>query len=234
MSTLQPPEQQALADAAVPARRSNLKADIADYLREQIFLGRLRPNTRLDQDALAERLGVSKLPVREALITLETEGLVVASPRRSTYVAPLTEGDIRDQFRIFGAVSALVAEEAATVLTSGEIDALDATVAGMRAGGDFEKMRRLNDDFHRGINRAGSRRMQSVLRQLAMTMPTRFYEFTQDWEESAHAEHQEIVDSLRSRDAAQAAARTQSHFQRNGELAVQILRRKGFWEQPEQ
>lgn len=214
----------------VPPRR-NLKADIAEYLREQIFAGGLRPGSKIDQDGLAEQLGVSKLPVREALITLEAEGLLHSAPRRGSYVASLTEDDVRDHFRIFGAISALAAEVAAERLTEEQFARLDELVTQMRSGGDFDAVRDLNDAFHREIHMAASKRIRGALKLLASTMPSRFYEFAEDWEVSAHSEHEEMVAALRARDAAWAARATITHFCRNGDLAVALLRESGFWEE---
>jgi DNA-binding GntR family transcriptional regulator len=84
----------------VLARPKNLKHAVASLIRERIFSGGLRPGSRVDQDALAEAFGVSTMPVREALISLEAEALVVNVPRRGSYVADLTRDDVRDHYRI--------------------------------------------------------------------------------------------------------------------------------------
>jgi hypothetical protein len=88
-------------------RRRNLREDVADRLRNDILTGRLTPGKRIDQDQLAAELGVSQLPVREALIQLDQEGLVETIARRGSYVPQLTPEDIADQYRIFGLVSGL-------------------------------------------------------------------------------------------------------------------------------
>ena len=62
-------------------RRGNLADEVADHIRDSILTGRLRPGTRIDQDAIARDMGVSRLPVREALISLDQEGLVRTLPR---------------------------------------------------------------------------------------------------------------------------------------------------------
>jgi DNA-binding GntR family transcriptional regulator len=213
-------------------RKNNLKSEIADYLREQIYGGALHAGSRLDQDGLADELGVSRLPVREALISLEAEGLVVTKARRGAYVASLTEADVIDHFRIFGAVCSIAAQEATDALTAAQLDKLDGLVADMETAKDFEQISRLNDQFHAEINRAGSHRLRSVLRLLAGTMPARFYEFAEGWETSAHSEHREIVAALRAGDPDRATAATRTHFERNGELAVKVLRDNGFWARP--
>lgn len=88
----------------------NLRDEIAGYVRLAIFDGQLKPRAKVDQDEIAAALGVSRIPIREALVVLEREGLVVWEPRRGAYVAPLTEQDIRDHFAILGSLNALMAQ----------------------------------------------------------------------------------------------------------------------------
>ena len=70
------------ATRAESLRRPNLKQEAAQHVRDMIFSASVRPRERLDQDKIAEQLGISRLPVREALITLEAEGLVENIARR--------------------------------------------------------------------------------------------------------------------------------------------------------
>jgi DNA-binding GntR family transcriptional regulator len=219
-----------MTPARRPAGRANLNQEIAAHLREEIFAGRLRPGSKVDQDAVAEAEGVSKLPVREALISLEVEGLLVSIPRRGTFVARLTEADIEDHFKIFGAVSAMSAEIAASALSDAEVDGLAALVTEMRATSDAAELDRLNDELHRRINQTGSRRLRSVIRLLAGSMPARFFEYAEGGAETAHREHQAIVDALRDRDASAAAEAVRQHFESSGALTVFLLRSRGFWD----
>ncbi|MCW2780308.1 MAG: putative transcriptional regulator, GntR family [Marmoricola sp.] len=214
-----------------PAGRANLNQEIAAHLREEIFAGRLRPGSRVDQDAVAEAAGVSKLPVREALISLEVEGLLVSVPRRGTFVATLTEADIEDHFKIFGAVSAMSAEIAAGELSEADVDELATLVTRMRSVSDAAELDRLNDELHRRINKSGSRRLRSVIRLLAGSMPAKFFEYAEGCEGTAHREHQEIVDALRARDASAAAEAVRRHFESSGALTVSLLRSRGFWDE---
>src|SRR5690348_2242004 len=93
----------------------------AAYLREQILTGRLTPGTRVDQDEISEALGMSRLPVREALIELAHESLIDAVPRRGAFVAPLERTDILDHYRIFGLIAGLAASRAASALTDAQL-----------------------------------------------------------------------------------------------------------------
>jgi DNA-binding GntR family transcriptional regulator len=88
----------------------NRREEIAAYLRSEIFSGRLRPGTKVDQDAVAAAMGTSRIPVREALVILERDALVVWSPFRGTFVADVTEQDVRDHFALLAGVGKVILE----------------------------------------------------------------------------------------------------------------------------
>lgn len=216
--------------AAAPLERPNLKAAVALHIRELIFSGQLRPGSKVDQDELARQLGVSKLPVREALITLESEALVHNFPRRGAFVAPLDRTDVRDHYNIFGMVSGLAAERAATALTDEQVDELGELQQRLEASTSPEEQERLNFTFHRLINRAGSgERLRSVLLLLGQSLPTRFFLNFPGWSEIAHPDHQDILEALRRRDPDAARRAVEHHLRDSADYAVRILEDRGFW-----
>jgi len=213
--------------------RGNLKQEVAQYVRDLILSGELRPGARLDQDAIAETLGVSRLPVREALITLETEGLVEAIARRGVYVAQLERDDIRDHYAMYGQLSGIAAGRVARTRDEELLSQLEEIQRQMRGTDDPHEHDRLNYAFHQAINRAGaSRRLRSVLRVLSQNMPSAFFAQPVEWEwkERAIAEHDEILAALRAGDEAAASACLAKHFRTTGDQAVHVLERQGFWD----
>jgi DNA-binding GntR family transcriptional regulator len=207
--------------------RPNLPEEVAARIRQEIFSGRLRPGTRIDQAALADELGVSRVPVREALIALEREGLIDTPPRRGSYVWAFGPDDLRDQYEVFGLVSAMAAERAARNLTPEQVDELRSITRQMADERDAEQQERLNDRFHAVINRtSGSRRLRWLLQLLGGGVP-RGYELG-GWKEAAR-HHEEIVDRLAEGDAAAAGRAMREHIRSSGEHAIQVLTRAGFW-----
>jgi DNA-binding GntR family transcriptional regulator len=210
--------------------RPNLKEAVAARIRELIFSGRLRPGTKIDQDELADELGVSKLPVREALITLESEALVRNIPRRGAFVAHLSRVDVMDHYNVFGMVSGLAAERAATALSDDELADVVELNDRMRASSSATEQEELNFRFHRAINRAsGSRRLRSVLLLLGQSLPARFFVNYPSWTEIANPDHDRIVRALRARDPQEARAAMERHLRDSAEYAVRILEQHGFW-----
>jgi DNA-binding GntR family transcriptional regulator len=190
---------------------------------------RRRPKRERFSDEVADAHGMSRLPVREALITLEQEGLVVTEPRRGTYVATITPEDVVDQYEVYGLVAGMAAARAAARLSADELDEL------RRAHQQFTKARggaapqRANAAFHRVINRAAGQRSRSILGLLARSLPSQHYLFDSAWAELAAEHHERILAAVERRDADGARAAMVDHLLVSGQEAVVALRRKGFW-----
>lgn len=211
--------------------RPNLKQEVASRLRELIFSGDLRPGSKIDQDELAQKFGVSKLPIREALITLESEGLVDNLPRRGSFVAPLSREDITDHYDVFGVIAGMAAERASAAFTDEDLDLLEDLVVQMEQSTSTAEQEELNFRFHRLINRAGaSRRMRWVLQLLGKSIPTRYFELISGWAEMAHSQHREIIDAFRRGDAEAARHAVERHLRDSAQHAVHILEERGFWQ----
>ena len=227
MAEIEPPE--------VPVRSTvnhpSLKDAAAAYLREQILAGRLTPGTKVDQDEISEALGMSRLPVREALIELAHESLIDAVPRRGAFVARLERADIIDHYRIFALVAGLAASRAATSLTDEQLAELASVHASFVAATDPEAQAQWNHEFHRIINRAGgSRRLTSVLALLSRSLPVRYFEFAPNWAEASARHHARILTALEERDAHEAQRLMEHHVAESGALAVEILQEMGYWD----
>jgi len=207
-----------------------LKQTAAQEIRRQIFSGQMKPGAKVDQDALAERLGMSKLPVREALIALAGEGIIETIPRRGAFVADLTRADIRDHYWMLGVISGLAAERASVNLTDEELAELTALADRMESTDDLLAMERLNIQFHRLINLgARSRRLVAELKLLSGAIPLGFFDSHPESVASSLRDHREIVDALASRSPGMVRTLTEGHFLRGGHRAVAQLEERGFW-----
>lgn len=212
-------------------QRRNLSDDVAADLRDRILSGQLKPGTKLPQDELARQLEVSKVPVREALVRLEAEGIVKNIPRRGTFVADLTREDVLDAYTIYALISALAAKRAALRIEPEAIAQLQDLARSMEKTNDTEYQSKLNTEFHSIINRAGgSRRLRATLKTLSRSLPTNFFGVKWHWSEHAHGEHQMIIAALLQHDESAAHDAMFDHLQQSGEHAVYMLQKEGFWE----
>ncbi|MEN8008324.1 MAG: GntR family transcriptional regulator [Candidatus Krumholzibacteriota bacterium] len=191
--------------------RSSLREQVYEILREQLDTGELSPGSTIRQDEIAARLGVSRTPMREALLRLELEGFVVIKPRSGIRVRRLTEQDIRNLYQMIGALEAsvLVAESAALT---------DETIARMRrhndegraalAVNDIDRYHRANLAFHDTfLHLSGNGelvRAVAAMKQRLYDFPRR-RTFIQAWEQAAIDEHEDIISHLEAGDFAWAA-----------------------------
>jgi len=155
------------ADAAVP--RSLLRDRVYARLRESIVDGTLAPGEVLRDQDLAAWLGVSRTPVREALLRLADVGLVTARPGSSTVVSPLEARAVRDARDVVAAMHEVAVREAVGLLTRADLAAMRAAnkrfTSALRAG-DAEAALAADDELHQvPVDVAGNRAVQAVLDQ---------------------------------------------------------------------
>jgi len=197
-------------------------------MRSLIFNGTLKAGQRVPQDAIAAELGVSRIPVREALITLEADGLVASEPHRGTFVVPIRSEDIEDHYRIYGMAQGLAARGAARRITEPVLARLDELHEQMSANHDVDLVHDLNWEFHSLINRTGaSRRTLSVLRHLSHNLPREVYSLPEAASPQANRGHARIIAALRAGNADEADLANRDHVQQEGDQVVAALKRSG-------
>lgn len=210
-----------------PPRRPPTAQEFAlAELRRAITSRELKPGEPVRQDAVADRLGMSRVPLREALKVLEGEGQVVYAPNRGYFVADLSMADLEEVYRIRRVLEAEAAREAVRRLTDDDLAALerahDDVVAAGRAG-EIAAMAEANRRFHLGfLELSGLPRLVRLVRlQWDATDAYRalYYGGTENRERVDH-EHRDILDALRRRDSAAVVALLDAHR----EHAVQALR----------
>ncbi|MBB5158957.1 GntR family transcriptional regulator [Saccharopolyspora phatthalungensis] len=206
-----------------------MSAEVAEHIRTMIFDGRLKAEQRVPQDAIAEELGVSRLPVREALITLEADGLVSSETHRGTFVVPIRSEDITDHYRLYGMAQGLAAAGAVRRITEPVLDRLDELHAQMSSNDDPDLLHDLNWEFHTLINKTGaSRRTLSVLRQLSHNLPREVYSLAAAASPEANRGHSRIIAALRAGNEAEADLASREHVQQESHQVVAALKRDGI------
>jgi len=156
--------------AGVPALdRRLLRDDVYRRLRDAIIDGTFAPGEQLRDLELADWLGVSRTPVREALLRLAQAGLVVARPGRSTTVSSLDQRALRDARAVVAAMHQVAVREAVANLTDGDLEAMREANDRFRSAierGDIEAALRADDDLHGvPVAAAANRALTAVLDQ---------------------------------------------------------------------
>lgn len=182
----------------------SLKEQVYEYLREQMRRGEILPGSAIDMEETSKKLGVSKTPLRDALLQLEMEDFVTILPRRMVIVNSLTEHDIRNYYEIIGSLESMALLKAFDALKPSDIDTLQRLNDGMKgaiAANDFDTYYEKNLVFHSGfLNLCGN----DSLVKLVNNLKKRLYDFprpkgfVKEWEESSILEHQALIDLLRA------------------------------------
>jgi len=198
---------------------------VTDRLRMAILSGDFEPGARLQQDELAKDLGVSRMPVREALRVLQSEGLVEHRPHRGAVVVSLYPADIVEIFGIRAMLEGHAALLAADRLTEADLARLGAAYAAMAdLDHDVERWLALNHQFHTTIYAAsGWPRLQSMIDALRNTVQPYLRVTFSLLGRSAHQEHYRILEAAEQHDAAGLQRLTIEHLDRTAKGLVAYL-----------
>ncbi|MGW6934234.1 GntR family transcriptional regulator [Lentzea sp. NPDC054927] len=183
-----------------PARRRGLSSEVADVIREAIFDGRYPPGTALREVELSEALEVSRGPVREAIRSLEGEGLVRAEWHRGATVAVLSAQDVAELDSLRGALETLAVRR--VVAVGGSLDEIEKAAAEMDRATTAHEMVRCDIAFHDAVYAAAahSRLVQAweaIRSQVHLFLITRVNVSTDGYLEQIRSEHRDLVAALR-------------------------------------
>ncbi len=197
-----------------------LRDVVFENLREAIVEGRLKPGQRLMEVQLAEQLGVSRTPVREAIRKLELEGLVVMIPRKGAYVANMSLKDIIDVLEIRASLEGLAASLASERITSDDIKTLESIIEEFENNVDesnVEALLKKDVEFHECIFKATNNKK---LHQLINSLWEQVYRFRvtyiSDYESTVNivGEHKMILDAIKKGDNELAKKYAMEHIQK--------------------
>jgi DNA-binding GntR family transcriptional regulator len=210
--------------------RPQLSDEVAAALRARIMSGELRPGARVRLEEVAAQLGVSITPVREALLTLRGEDMVVLEPRKGYVVAPLSRQDVTDLFRLQGDIAGELAARVAARVTDeqrAELARADQKLSRARRIADVE---RLEYEFHRSVNRlAEARKLSWFLHVATRYTPARFYAADPGWRDGMRADHEALLAAFAVADADAARTVMTRHFTDGADLLIKHLDDLGIW-----
>lgn len=207
-----------------------LRELVLDAIRNAIMNGALQPRERLMEIQLAEELGVSRTPIREALRKLELEGFIVMVPRKGAYVADLSFKDIADVFEIRAALEGLAAGLAAERITEDELDAMERLLVGKQeaiTSGDIDRLVEVDTSFHELMYKASrNERLATIISNLreqiqrfrltSLSFPGRNKESLQ--------EHKQLVEAIQARDSQLARQLAQEHIENAENVLIECIK----------
>lgn len=201
-----------------------LYEEVAELLRQRIFSRELEPGSWIDELRIAEALGISRTPLREALKVLAAEGLVTMKVRRGAYVTEVSEKDLSDVYHLL----ALLESDAARVVAQNASDEELAQISALHqdlenAVGDRARFFEINEAFHMLLlELANNRWRDQMVADLRKVMKLNRHSslFKEGRIGQSLAEHRALLQALLDRQPQQAAERMSAHFM-NGLQAAQ-------------
>lgn len=188
---------------------------VTDKIRAAVLDGTFKPNQKLNQAMLAQKLQVSRIPTREALRILEGEGLVTFRPHQGAMVAGMSPEEVEEVYEIRIMLETSAASRAMKQMKSEDVRCMRDLQREMAKTSDLDVWIKLNDRFHQAIlSPSGWNRLLGVIQQLRnLTTPyVRLY-LGKGWDrESADLEHSAIVRALEKRDGIALKAAMHKHL----------------------
>lgn len=206
-----------------------LRDVVFNTLRQEILTGKLKPGERLMEIHLANKLGVSRTPIREAIRKLELEGLVIMIPRRGAEVAQITLKSLKDVMEVRRALDVLAIELACERMNQEERDSLFQACENFSVAvetNDTRKMAEADVAFHDIIVLStGNARLIQLVNNLSEQMYRYRFEYLKDdaSHEMLQQEHKEMYQSICKKDKKVAAEVVKKHIDNQEEAIIRQL-----------
>lgn len=189
----------------------SLKEQVYDYLRDQLQRGAIKPGTVINMEETTQKLGVSRTPLRDALLQLESEDFVTIIPRRGVVVNHLTLQDIKSYYEIIGSLESMAVLLSSSSIADSDVDKMRNLIEAMTEAirkDNFDACYKSNLKFHDiFLNMCGNRHLVKIVNNLKKRLYDfpRQAEFVKEWEEESIKEHKELVTLIAQRNYAEAA-----------------------------
>jgi len=209
--------------------RATLQFKVTNKLREAILKGEFKMGDRLIQEEWAVKLGVSRMPIREALRQLEVEGLVRIEPRRGAIVTPISTDDIEEIYQLRALLEGQAVEKSLPYLEKEDIEELERLHEKMirlkAEEKDVEEYMNLNAEFHK-ILRGGCpwRRIHAFIDTLWKGIPPYTPSLLSNHLQDSHHEHQLMVNYVKQNEPLKLKAVMEKHILRTRDQLIQVIK----------
>jgi DNA-binding GntR family transcriptional regulator len=198
-----------------PIERRTVAAEAAEILRQRILSGEIRAGQPIRQEQIAQELGVSRIPLREALKQLEAEGFVTIAPHKGAVVATLSAEEAEELFALRAQLEGWLLREAIPQMREADFAHLDAIIDESRAPDNLARWGELNWQFHEALYRSAGRPLSLRFLKRIHDNLDRYLRLqiaiTRDWDR-AYKDHQDLVAFSRERNIEAAVALLEDHI----------------------
>ncbi len=206
-----------------------LRERIVDFIKDAVVSGRLKPGERVPEQEIAENLGISRTPIREAFRQLESEGFISVTPRKGAVVSPITDKDVTEFYAIKSLLEGFAASIACAKLTIKDIKKLESLNSQMDRCAEKDDVKgffRLDNQFHDTFLKACGNEKLCVLvhnlvqqferfRITALSVPGRMKDSVR--------QHREIIEAFRESNSGLVETLVRANAEKSGNMLVEEL-----------
>ncbi|MDR6123080.1 DNA-binding GntR family transcriptional regulator [Bacillus sp. SLBN-46] len=208
--------------------RDTLHLRVCNLIRQAILKGDFKPGERLKQADLADAMGVSRMPIREAFQKLEAEGLIKLEPHKGAVVKSIHVGDIEEIYALRAELEKMAVYQSIEHLTDEDIKQLTVLVEQMELSEDVDEFINYNIEFHRLlIKRCTWERLNSFISTLWNGLPQQTPHILHGQKDTSNIEHRSILNAVMNKDKETAANLVSNHISRTGNMLVKSLKNEG-------
>ena len=198
-----------------PIERRTVAAEAAEILRQRILSGELRGGQPIRQEQIAQEMGVSRIPLREALKQLEAEGFVTIAPHKGAVVSTLSAAEAEELFALRLQLEAWLLRDAIPKMREADFAHLDEIIDESRAPDNLARWGELNWQFHEALYRPAGRPLSLRFLKRIHDNLDRYLRLqiaiTRDWDR-AYRDHQDLVALSRERNVEAALSLLENHI----------------------
>lgn len=217
---------------------SHLKLDNLDFetiptkvcrvIRQAILNGELQPGQRLVQDELANSIGVSRMPIREAFKQLETEGLIIIEPHKGAFVRTFSIDEVQEIYYLRSIFEKEAVKDSVENMNDSVISRLEELVEKMEKTSNIEDFVKINIQFHSELmSCCQMNKLKSFIENLWSGFPQHTPYLLPNQIGTSNSEHREILKAVKENDSLKAGDLISQHISRVGKGLIPIIDSKG-------
>ena len=209
-----------------PIARRTVAAEAAEILRQRILTGDLKSGQPIRQEQIAQELGVSRIPLREALKQLEAEGFVTIEPHKGAVVSTLSLAEVEELFELRIHLESWLLRDAIPRMREGDFAQLDAIIDESRVPNNLAHWGDVNWRLHEAMYRPAGKPISIRFLKRIHDNLDRYLRLqialTQDWDR-AHGDHQQLIELCRAGDVEKAVAVLERHIRHTARALAAAL-----------
>lgn len=218
-------------DIEIDKKAGTLRENIEKVIEEGIYSGYLPPGLKLNEVQIAKKLGISRTPVRESLLRLESKGLVKIIPNKGTIINDYSVDEIEEIYIIFGALAGTAASLSIEFITEDELVKMENYLIKMEESKDAKEWYIYNKEFHSTFLKPCRKKMLLNLIKNYTKQVSRYYYIlfsNPQNKESAYKQHRDILNFFKSRNSKMVRETVEDHIKSVGEIIITALKYRTY------